>query len=277
MLPLCNGLCTFVADTCCGFKLLILMSLSLTPAKRQHIRNHEDSNGKKFQKSSGVNSTKQSRKASSGGAVFRVLCPSSSIESVIENRSNVVALICEETGAMVRIEDSIPGCDERVILITGPEKEAEIGGQHNKNDNEDSKSAKEQGNSEGNNGKDGEKETATTAEGLLPKKGTSAVQKALLLVFEHFFEGVGKTEDNNEESNGSATVTLRLLVLSSQVGCLLGRGGSVIKQMSAESGAQIRVLPRDKLPQCASSADEVVQVIYNLDLLKVRFCHSECC
>lgn len=50
-------------------------------------------------------------------------------------------------------------------------------------------------------------------------------------------------------------------MLSGQVGCLLGKGGSVIKQMSAESGAQIRILPRDKLPICASPSDELVQVI----------------
>ena len=43
--------------------------------------------------------------------------------------------------------------------------------------------------------------------------------------------------------------------------CLLLLGGSVIKQMSAESGAQIRILPRDKLPPCASAADELVQVV----------------
>ena len=55
-------------------------------------------------------------------------------------------------------------------------------------------------------------------------------------------------------------------MLSSQVGSLLGKGGAVIKQISAESGAQILVLPRDKLPQCASSADEVVQVIYHFSL-----------
>ena len=89
------------------------------------------------------------------------------------------------------------------------------------------------------------------------------MQKALVLVFEKILEGEKEAEGDGEENNESATVTLRLLVLSSQVGCLLGKGGAVIKQMSAESGAQIRVLPRDKLPQCASSADEVVQVIYH--------------
>lgn len=52
------------------------------------------------------------------------------------------------------------------------------------------------------------------------------------------------------------------------MGCLLGKGGSVIKQMSAETGAQIRVLPRDKHPQCASAADEVVQITGVADNVK---------
>lgn len=243
------------------------MSLFLTPAKRQHSRNHEDSNGKKFQRSASFKSTKQHKKTSSAGAVFRVLCPSSRIESVTGKESNIISQIRQETGAKVRIDDSVPGCDERVIFIMGPDKEAESSDRHNKNDNEDSTSAKELGNSEDDNVNDADKETPTVAEDLLSKKGTSSVQNALLRVFEIFFEAERETEGTNENGNGSDTVTLRFLVLSGQVGCLLGRGGSVIKQMSAESGAQIRVLPRDKLPQCASSADEVVQVIYDLYLL----------
>lgn len=243
------------------------MSLSLTPAKRQHSRSHENSNGKKFQKSASLNSTKQPRKTSSGGGVFRVLCPSSRIESVIGKENNILSQIHQETGAKVRIDDSIPGCDEKLIFIMGLDKEAESSGQHNKNDNEDTKSSKEQGSSEDHNVNDADKETPTNAEDLLSKKGNSSVQNALLLVFQNFYEGERETEEPNEESNESAAVTFRLLVLADQVGCLLGKGGSIIKQMSAESGAQIRVLPRDKLPQCASSTDEVVQVIYDLKLL----------
>ncbi|XP_021721203.1 KH domain-containing protein HEN4-like [Chenopodium quinoa] len=244
------------------------MSLSLTPAKRQHSRKHENSNGKKFQKSASLNSPKQPRKTLSGGAILRVLCPSSRIESVIEKKSNILSQIRQETGAKVRIDDPVPGCDERVIFIMGLDKEDESSNQHKKIDNEDSKSSKEQGTSDDHNVNDVDKETPTNVDDLLSKKGTSSVQNALLLVFEIFFEGEGETEDTNEESNGSGTVTLRLLVLSSQVGCLLGMGGSIIKQMSAESGAQIRVLPRDKLPQCASSADEVVQITGLADAVK---------
>ncbi|MDF5361615.1 KH domain-containing protein, partial [Vibrio parahaemolyticus] len=42
------------------------------------------------------------------------------------------------------------------------------------------------------------------------------------------------------ESNKPSSFFLRLLILTAQVGCVLGKGGSVIKRMAAESGAQIR-------------------------------------
>ncbi|XP_057516929.1 KH domain-containing protein HEN4-like [Amaranthus tricolor] len=243
------------------------MSHSLTPAKRQHNHSNEDSNGKKFHKSSNTKSAKQPRKTSSGGDVFRVLCPSSKVENVLGKGSDIISQIRQETGAKVRIDDPTPGCDERVIFVMGSDKEAESNNQYTKNDSDEPKSVKEQGDAEHHNINEVNKETPT-AENELSKKGNLSIQEALLLVFAKFFIGEKETEDNNEESNGSATVTLRLLVLSSQVGCLLGRGGSIIKQMCAESGAQIRVLPRDKIPQCASSADEVVQITGLTDAVK---------
>uniref|UniRef100_A0A803MRC7 Lariat debranching enzyme C-terminal domain-containing protein n=1 Tax=Chenopodium quinoa TaxID=63459 RepID=A0A803MRC7_CHEQI len=91
------------------------MSLSLTPAKRQHSRNHENSNGKKFQKSASLNSPKQPRKTLSGGAILCVLCPSFRIESIIEKKSNILSQIRHETGAKVRIDDPVRGCDQRAV------------------------------------------------------------------------------------------------------------------------------------------------------------------
>jgi poly(rC)-binding protein 2/3/4 len=54
-------------------------------------------------------------------------------------------------------------------------------------------------------------------------------------------------------------VSFRLLVLDSQVGWLLGNRGSAIKQMSADSGSEIRV-SKEKLPLCALLKDELCQV-----------------
>lgn len=52
----------------------------------------------------------------------------------------------------------------------------------------------------------------------------------------------------------------RILVSSNQIGCLLGKGGSIIAEMRKSSGAHIRVLGKDKIPKGASEDDEVVQV-----------------
>ncbi|CAI9259668.1 unnamed protein product [Lactuca saligna] len=62
----------------------------------------------------------------------------------------------------------------------------------------------------------------------------------------------GEVEMNEETS------VVRLLVVSTQVGCLLRKSGGVIKQMASERRAQIRILQRDKLPACASSSDELL-------------------
>lgn len=55
-------------------------------------------------------------------------------------------------------------------------------------------------------------------------------------------------------------VTTRLLVPTNQIGCLLGKGGSIIEDMRRATRANIRVLPKDTLPRCAMEADELVQV-----------------
>ncbi|KAK9740542.1 hypothetical protein RND81_03G043300 [Saponaria officinalis] len=246
------------------------MSLSLTPSKRQHSHNSKESNGKKFQKTLNFDSPKEPRISTSAGDVFRVLCSSSKIESIAGQVENIISQIRQETGAVIRIDDPIPGCDERVIFIMGPDKETQNSKEQSNIDDKESKATKDQVNSvdHGLNANDTKQEALSAAGDTQSNKGTGSVQRALLLVLEKFVEGDRQTDVSNEESNGSATVTFRLLVLSSQVGCLLGRGGSIIKQMATESGAQIRVLPRDKLPQCASSADDVVQIVGVGDAVK---------
>jgi hypothetical protein len=57
-----------------------------------------------------------------------------------------------------------------------------------------------------------------------------------------------------------------------QVGCLLGKGGSIITDLRRQSEAQIRVMPREALPKCARRSDELVQVrssviVHNRDVL----------
>lgn len=61
----------------------------------------------------------------------------------------------------------------------------------------------------------------------------------------------------------------RILVSSNQIGCLLGKGGSIIAEMRKLSGAHIRILAKDKVPKCASEDEEVVQVQFQLSLILV--------
>ncbi|CDP03019.1 unnamed protein product [Coffea canephora] len=165
--------------------------------------------------------------------MLRVLCPSNKIGSVIGKGGSIISQLREEAGAKIQVEEPVPGWDERVI---------------NKNDDEEEAGPVEE--VRGGGGGEEDKETA------------SAVQKALFLVVERMFEGDSEEKDGAGEDEGDkdTSFVVRLLVFSSQIGGLLGKAGSVIKQMALESGAQIRILPRDKLPPRASPSDELVQI-----------------
>jgi len=63
------------------------------------------------------------------------------------------------------------------------------------------------------------------------------------------------------ESGGNDTpLPFRLLVQTSQIGCLIGKGGSIIKQIRSETGATVRVLPSSALPACANDDDELLEI-----------------
>ncbi|XVF10094.1 hypothetical protein REPUB_Repub07fG0153500 [Reevesia pubescens] len=55
-------------------------------------------------------------------------------------------------------------------------------------------------------------------------------------------------------------VTTRLLVPSSDIGCLEGRDGS-LSEMKRLTGAHIQILSREELPSCVSGPDEIVQIV----------------
>lgn len=239
------------------------MSMKLTPSKRPHDQSLAETNGRgKWQKSSSFSSQRSPAK-------IRILCPASKIDFLIGEDSSIISRIQEETGAEVQVEDSIVGCDERVIVIIGSGKEDEVGTKQFQADVEGSESSlKEKDSCNDENGDKGENKASLPAENSKTEKETESIQKALFLLFERMVEGGAEMDGGDEEGNNSSSLIIRLLVLSSQVGCLLGKGGSVIKQMSSESGSQIRILPRDKLPSCASSSDELVQISGEHDAVK---------
>lgn len=162
--------------------------------------------------------------------VYRILCQSKKIGSVIGKGGNIVKALREETQAKITVSDSVPGSDERVILILSP------------SDNH----ARRQS---GNNGGKAEKDAM---------EPLCAAQDALLRVHDRIVEedlgGSGKADGDE------TVVSARLLVSNNMVGCLLGRRGDIIQRLRSETGANIRVLPTDDVPACATSSDELVQV-----------------
>lgn len=69
-----------------------------------------------------------------------------------------------------------------------------------------------------------------------------------------------KCSEKVERDSGLVSFTTRLLVPSSRIGCLLGKGGAIITEMRRMTRANIRVLGKDNLPKVASEDDEMVQV-----------------
>lgn len=88
-------------------------------------------------------------------------------------------------------------------------------------------------------------------------------QQALLTLLERIFA------DEVGEEGIEAKVMVRLLVDNSQVGPLLGKGGSVINEMRDKSGALIRVIQgATDLPVFRGPTDQLVQVSGEFDKVK---------
>ena len=167
--------------------------------------------------------------------IYRILCPVKKIGSVLGRGGDIVKTLREETKSKIRVADSIPGADERVIIIFNYQNHSERADEAAEN---------------------------ISSDGLGSMKPHCPAQDALLkihdkIVADEFHDGVA-----NKESESADDVTARILVQGNQVGCLLGKGGSIIQQLRNDTGAGIRVLPSENLPQCALKSDELVQASY---------------
>lgn len=182
-----------------------------------------------------------SENSHSSDTVYRIICQSKKIGSVLGKGGNIVKALREETQAKITVSDSVPGSDERVITISSPSD----------------KQAKRQSAYKG-------RQVEGDYDVLEPH---CAAQDALLKVHDRI---VQEDLGGAEKSHGSETVvSARLLVSNHMVGCLLGRKGDVIQRLRSATGANIRVLPAEHLPACAMSNDELVQVKSLIFLLLV--------
>ncbi|XP_071927824.1 KH domain-containing protein At4g18375 [Coffea arabica] len=86
----------------------------------------------------------------------------------------------------------------------------------------------------------------------------SPAQDALFKVHERV---VAEEVPIDDELEASQQVTVRLLVPSDQIGCVIGKGGQVVENIRNDSGAQVRILSSEHLPPCALSSDELIQIV----------------
>ncbi|XP_076894515.1 KH domain-containing protein HEN4-like [Bidens hawaiensis] len=137
--------------------------------------------------------------------VFRMLCSSDRVGSVIGKSGSIIQALQNESGANISFSGPVAGCDERVITITS-------------------------------------KETLESR--------NSAAQNAAILVYSRI-----------ETSSSSGVVaSARLLISQNQMGCLLGKGGSIIADMRKVTGAVIKIVGDHQVPKCALETDQVVLI-----------------
>lgn len=129
----------------------------------------------------------------------------------------------------MRVNEALPGCDERVVTIYSNSEERN----RIEDDNEDF---------------------------VCP--AFDALFKVHDMVVVEEFDDDDDYNDNDEYSEGQTVVTVRMLVPSDQIGYLIGKGGPIIQTLRNDTNAQIRVR-NDNLPMCAlaMSHDELLQII----------------
>ncbi|KAL7227660.1 hypothetical protein ACSBR1_022517 [Camellia fascicularis] len=175
----------------------------------------------------------------SGHFLFRLLCHSSRIGGVIGKSGSIIKQLQVDTGAKIRVEESPPGADERVIVVVAPisvtkkiSLKAESGG----------------------------------VEDELCE--VSAAQEAVVRVFERILDVAAETGGVSVAPAGGGVVSCRLLVEGSQVGSVIGKGGKVIEKIRKDTGCKIRVLNSEKLAPFAFPKDEIVEIEGNIFAVK---------
>lgn len=163
---------------------------------------------------------------SAGQVLFRLLCHVSRIGGVIGKSGSVIKQLQQDTAAKIRVGESPPGIDVRVITLIA-------------SNSLNKKLALKPSN---------EEEADSVTEVVSP------AQEALIRVFERILDVAAETEGVAVAPGG--VVSCRLLAESSQVGAVIGKGGKVIEKIRQDTGCKIRVLSSDKLPACALPNDK---------------------
>ncbi|KAI3784846.1 hypothetical protein L1987_43952 [Smallanthus sonchifolius] len=187
--------------------------------KRSHSQSDHNDHGRSKRRN-----TSDDRGYSSIGSddtVYRYLCPSKKIGSIMGRGGDIVKQLRSETKAKIRIGETVPGCDERVVTIHSTSDET--------------------------NDFDMNDDRVCPAMDALFKVHDRVVTD----------EQVAGVDSDHEET---PQVTVRLLVPSDQIGCIIGKGGQIVQTIRSDTDCQIRIMKDNHLPACALSSDELVQI-----------------
>ena len=159
--------------------------------------------------------------------VYRLLVPASSVGAVIGKQGAIVREIRLQTKSRIRVCEGLREWEERVVVISA---------------------------------KDASRED------------TNQAQCALMEVHKKVLEArkAGKTEGESSQQGDntfSGFLSTRMLVNRTQAGSIIGKGGSIIKNIRETTGAHVKILPPEDLPQCALDNDRVVQITGNAEQL----------
>ncbi len=254
-------------------------SYLVSPAKRSlshYDREASETNGrqqKRHQSSHVSRAPPPPMRPAQDETIFRILCPGSKTGSVIGKGGNIIKSLRQETGARIKIADAVPGVDERVIMIFAPERDREHG--RDRDRGRDREGRDKEGGAASSRERDGgrererDRDVRDRDDESQEREVLSPAQEALFRVHGRIVDADIPNQVSDEDEEGPGSITTRLLVPSNQIGCLLGKGGKIIEQMREETGAQIRILPKEQLPGCALPTDELVQVMHLTSVLKV--------
>lgn len=169
-----------------------------------------------------------------GQVNFRLLCHVNTAGGVIGNSGSLIKQLEGQTGCIIRFEEPLPNCHERVVNIIG-----------------DSVTDRKITMSYDVDGKEVE------------VINVSRAQEGLIRVYERVLE---------IEGNGGA-VGCRLLGISGQIGALMGKGGVIVDGIRKNTGAKIKVLKKEQLPACALPGEELIQIMGVTVVVKKALIH----
>ncbi|KAD4887961.1 hypothetical protein E3N88_20034 [Mikania micrantha] len=187
--------------------------------KRSHPQSDYNDHGRSKRRNSGDDRGYAS--IGSDDTVYRYLCPSKKIGSIMGRGGDIVKQLRSETKAKIRIGETVPGCEERVVTIYSTSDE--------------------------------------TNDFDLNEDRVCPAMDALFKVHDRVVTD-DQAADVGTDHEETQQVTVRLLVPSDQIGCIIGKGGQIVQTIRSDTACQIRIMKDNHLPACALSSDELVQI-----------------